>query len=288
MLIEPGGVFPAGRQQRDRRIVGSLPWGGREQGVQQRLRGPVHVIDRGRRLQLRQMLAQQPMVDDRECGARRHAQVVLEHQPVTGAVAHQVGAADVCAHRVAAQPPGRTKPRRPVQGLHADDPVCDDGLLRIDVAQERVQRPGPLPEALAELRPFVGGHHSRHEVDRKQLGAALAGNAERDVVSALFLLDPALPGTQRRHSQVGNGRKNLLVPRTEVAGGIDGFVVADVNMGCGALCIVAAGLVSEQQRRVVADGGCGARPATGGFGDQLVHHVGEATTLAQAPALPRR
>ena len=84
-VLEPGGVFPAGGQQRDRRIVTGVRRRGRAQRVQQHLRGAVGVVDRDGRLQLGQVLAQQSVVDDRVRGARRHPQVVFEHQPVTRA-----------------------------------------------------------------------------------------------------------------------------------------------------------------------------------------------------------
>ena len=64
---------------------------------------------------------------------------------MAGAVAHQVGAADVRAHRIAGEAARRAEAGCPVEGLHTDDAVSDDRLLGIDVAEERVQRPGPLP-----------------------------------------------------------------------------------------------------------------------------------------------
>ena len=189
---------------------------------------------RGGRLQLGEVLAQQPVVDDRVRDARRHPQVVFEHHPVTGAVAHQVGAADVRAHRVAGQPARRAEAGRPVEGLHADDAVGDDRLLGVDVAEERVQRPGPLAQAVGQLRPLVGGHDARHQVERKQLGAALAGDAEGDVVGALLLLDVASRDRSCATPRPAMVSRTVSIVLPRVTVGVDGFVVADVEVAAGA------------------------------------------------------
>ena len=73
----------------------------------------------------------------------------------------------MCARTTAAaQPARRAEPGCPVERVNTDDTVGDDGLLGVDVAQERIQRSGPLTQARRELRPFVGGDEPRHQVER--------------------------------------------------------------------------------------------------------------------------
>ena len=232
-MLEPGGVFPSAGQQHHRGLVGGMRRRRRAQRLEQHLRCPVGVLDRGGRLQLGKVLAQQPAVDDRVRGARRHPQIVFQHQPMAGAVAHQVGAADVCAHRIAGEAARRAEAGRPVEGLHTDDAVGDDRLLGIDVAQERIQRPGPLTQAVGQMRPLAGGHQPRHQIEREQLGAALAGHPEGDVVGALLLLDVCFPGPQLRHSEAGDGVQDRPIARPWATVGVDGLVIADVGVATG-------------------------------------------------------
>ena len=128
-MLEPGWVFPAGRQQRDRRLVIGARWGRRPQRVEQHLRDPVGIGDLGGRMQLGQVLVQQPPVHDRIRDTRRDAQVILQHHPVTRPVAHQVGAADVRAHAIAGLSARRAETGRPVEDIHAEDPAGQDVLL---------------------------------------------------------------------------------------------------------------------------------------------------------------
>ena len=199
------------------------------QRVQQQLR---HRIRRRRasagRLELGQMLGEQPPVHDRVGGAGRDPQIVLEHHPVP-ARSHTRSVPLTCARTgVAAQPAGRPESGCPVERLHLDDAVGDDRLLGVDVAQERVERPRPLPQTRPSGLPTRRRATTpRHQVDRKQLGPALTADPEGDVVGALLLFDAAFARAQRGHAQIGDGVQDLLVPRPRAAGRIDRFVVAD-------------------------------------------------------------
>ena len=232
------------------------------------------------------MLGEQPPVDDGVGSAGRDPEIVLEHHPVTGPVAHQIGTADVRAHRVSAQLPGRPESGCPVERLHFDHAVGDDRPLGVDVPQERVQGSRPLPQPDRQACPLIGTDHARHQVDRKELGPALTGDPEGDVVGALLLFDTALARAQRGHTQIGNGPEDLLVTRPRAAGRIDRFIEAVRPLVLGVR--LAAPLVAEQQRRVIADGGGGVRPAACRLGDQLVDDVGEPAPAAQRPTLTCR
>ena len=191
------------------------------------------------------------------------------------------------ANEAAAQPARRAEPGCPVEGLNTDDAVGDDGLLGIDVAQERIQRPGPLTQTHGELRPLVGGHQARHQVDGEQLRARLTLDPEGDVVGALVLLDVAFPGPQHGNTELGDGVQDLFVGWPRPAAGVDGLVVADRGVPVGGV-VLTIGVVAEQQRRVLPHGGRGVRPAARGFGDQLVDDVAESAAAAQLPALAGR
>ena len=240
----------------------------------------------GGRAQLGQMLGEQAPVHDCVGSAGRDPEIVFEHHPVTGAVAYQIGAADMRAHRVAAQPPGRPESGSPVERLHLEHAVGDNRLLGVDVSQECVERSRALPQPDRQACPLVGAHYTRHQVDRKQLGPALTCNPEGDVVGALLLFNTGFARAQGRHAQIGNGLKNLLVPRPRAAGRIDRFIEADRRLILGV--ILAARLIAEQQRRVRTDGDGGVRPAACRLGDQLVDDIGEPAPAAQRPALTRR
>ena len=149
---------------------------------------------------------------------------------MAGAVAHQVGAADMRAHRIAGDAARRAEAGRPVEGLHADDALGDDGLVGVDVAQECIQRPGPLSQAVGQLHPLGGGHHARHQVDGEQLGAALTGHAESDVVGALLLLDFRFPGSQLRHPEAGDGVQHRPIVLSWATLGVDGLVITGVHV----------------------------------------------------------
>ncbi len=210
-VLEPGRVVPAGGQQRHRRFVAGPRRRRGTQGLQQHRRHLVHVAELGGPLKLGQVLGEQPPVRDRIGGARGDAQVVFEHHPVAGAVANQVGAADVGADRVARQPARRTESGCTVQRVHPDDAVGEDGLLGVDVTQEGVERLGPLTQTGGEFCPLVSGDQPRHQVEREHLGAVLAADPERDALGALVLLDVALPGPQHRDPEVGDGVQDLFV-----------------------------------------------------------------------------
>ena len=261
----------------------------RAQGFEQHLRRPGGILDRVGRSQLGDVLAQQPVVDDRVREARRHAQIVFEHHPPTGAVAHEVGAADVRPDHVAREAARRAETGGTIEGLHTDDAVGDDRLLGVDVAKECVQRARPLSQAFGQLPPFLRGHHARHQVDREQLRAALTGDAEGDVVGALLLLDARFPGPQLGHAEPGNGVQDRPIVPPCPAVGIDRFVVAVFEVAAGQDGHrFDAGMVAEQQGGVVADDGRAGLPAAGGLGDQLIDHVGKTPPPAQRAPLPSR
>jgi hypothetical protein len=122
---------------------------------------------------------------------------------MSGPVTNQIGAADVGTDRISGQPASGAEARRPVQRLHSDDPVSKDRLLGVDIAQESVQRPSPLTQALGQGRPLLCADHPRHQVKRKKLSPALPADPEGDAFCTLLLLDAALFRAQRRHAEIG-------------------------------------------------------------------------------------
>ena len=84
----------------------------------------------GGRAQLGQMLGEQAPVHDRVGSAGRDPEIVLEHHPVTGAVAYQIGAADMRAHRAAATAARSTGIRVPGRAPASSiTPSASDRLL---------------------------------------------------------------------------------------------------------------------------------------------------------------
>jgi len=129
--------------------------------------------------------------------------------------------------------PVERKPGARSKSLHTDDAVGDNRLLGIDVAQERVQRPGPLTQAHTQLRPLVGVHHARHQVHREQLRPALAADAEGDIVGALLLLDASFPGSQLGRPEAGNGVEDRPITLPGMTVDVDRFVVAAGDVATG-------------------------------------------------------
>ena len=150
--------------------------------------------------------------------AGRGAQVVLQHPEVALLVADQVDARDVDAHAV-----GRIDARGLAVEVLArgdqparDDAVAQDLLVAVDVVEVLLQRLDPLHDAALEPRPFGGGDHPRHEVQRKR--PLLAGQRERDA-----LVD------ERAAERVGAGGQLGRVRRGKL--GVDALVrAADVAL----------------------------------------------------------
>ncbi len=116
--------------------------------------------------------------------ARRNPQIILENQKITGVVANNVDAGDMCVDaarhidalhfrpvlRIAKHLFGRNHPR--LQYL----------LLVVDIVNKRIQRAHALLQARVEPKPFCGRQYPWHDVERNQTLAAflLAVNGKRD------------------------------------------------------------------------------------------------------------
>ena len=99
--------------------------------------------------------------------ARGVADVVLEHPPAAELVADQVEAHHRRADASAGQParPPRASPGEPDDQVGLEQAVAQDALLAVDVAQERLDRPGALDEPAAQVGPLVRRDDPGHQVD---------------------------------------------------------------------------------------------------------------------------
>ncbi len=165
-MLEVGGVVDARGQQHDGRHRG----GGRSHGAErgeQLLRVLVdrqHVVAGEER---RELPLHRGAVLEHVAGARRRAQVVLEHQVLAVLVAHDVDSGDVRVHpagRLDADHLAAEVPRAEDE-LRRDPAVAQDPLAVVDVGEEQVERAHPLYEAAFDVAPLVPGDHARDQVE---------------------------------------------------------------------------------------------------------------------------
>ncbi len=179
-MLEVGRVVHAGREHHHRRVVAAARRDA-AQGLQQQ----VGVVRDGRHGMQGEQLREQPhhhlAVLEHVGHAAGHAQVVLEHVVVAGAVgvagAHDVDARDVRVHvarHVHADHLGTEL--RVVDHLVArHDAGLQDLLVVVDVVDEPVERQHPLGQALFHVAPLVRRDDARDLVERDQALGALAG-----------------------------------------------------------------------------------------------------------------
>ncbi len=122
--------------------------------------------------------------------ARRHAQVVLEHEVFALARTHHVDPGDV-----------RVDSARNIHALHlapilrvaehalfGDHAGLENGMLVIDVMQEQVERTHALLEPSLERAPLASRNDAGHDVEGdKSLGAAVLavyGKGDADTVKS--------------------------------------------------------------------------------------------------------
>ncbi len=225
-MLEERGVVHARREQHDGRIVGA----GRDgaQHLEQVLGIAFHRAHAVVGEDLGPHAFQDAAVLDHVRDARRHAQVVLEHEPGPPPVAHEVAAHDVRVdperHIDVAEL--AAVPSRAEHELSRDEVGTQDALLVIDVVQEQVERPDALLEPAFDPRPFLRGHDPRDEIERHRLlGAARIlvhreGDPlrlERQLGRTLALLD--IRGAERRQAA-----GEVRVVRPHLAGGREHLV----------------------------------------------------------------
>ena len=190
-VLEPGG---AGRAAGEQRRAGPGPRPGehgasaarsKRGGRVQHRRGPRQVGHDG---------VHQRADRDRVGDAAGVADVVLQHPPAAVLVAHEVEALDRARgpRRRGSRVACASQPGRPEHGVAGQHAVGEDPLLAVDVAQERLDRPGALHEAgLAAAATRAGRIDPRHEVDvERLLHAALRRRSRRPV--------PRAPSASRR------------------------------------------------------------------------------------------
>ncbi len=131
--------------------------------------------------------------DERVAGARRDAQVVLEHVPLPVAPAHQIDARDVAVDVLRRREPVALR-KPPGAGEHevlGDDAVGDDGALAVHVGQKRVERADALRKADRKLLPFCSRYGARYGVEGEEtlVERAVFVQAELHAPSGEFLVD---------------------------------------------------------------------------------------------------
>lgn len=184
---------------------------------------------------------------------------------------HEVGAADVSAHGLAAgQHAGGLEPGGPLHHPGGDDPVAHDGPFAVHVVKEGVQRPGPLDQAGPERGPVLRCDHPRDEVHREQPGAGFARHAEGDPLGPLLIIAGPLASAQPTGAEPFKlvDQRHVGVTDRPVGGHhlISRSAVAD-HQRCG-------------ERRVR-----GRRPVSRRAGQEVVDHVGEATAAGEHTSL---
>ena len=113
----------------------------------------------------------------------RRAQVVLEHEPAAVVAADQIAARDVDVLVVGDVDPDHLAPEVACQDDEAarHDPLSQDLLGVVDVVDEHVEGPDPLPEARLDDRPLLGGEDAGNRVEGEDaLGALLALRVDRE------------------------------------------------------------------------------------------------------------
>ena len=100
--------------------------------------------------------------------ARRHAQIVFEHDEGAVFAPHQIGAADIDISAVRHGQPMHLAAvmLRAVYHLARDHAVLEHAAIGVDVAQEQIERDDALLEARLDPRPFFRRDDPRQQIGR--------------------------------------------------------------------------------------------------------------------------
>ena len=201
--------------------------GRREQRAAQLPRHAFQPDDARRGLQVGHHAADEPPGRDGVPDAGGHPQVVLQHEPVVGPVAHEVDARHPDAHGIGGREGALPVPAgRVVDDRRGDHAVGDDLPGAVDVAEERLERPHPLREPGGEARPVFRGDDARHEVEREQPVGGAVADPERDAARALLGAQGRLGRGQPAVAHAAERAEHPAVLGPHLAVGRDRLVVA--------------------------------------------------------------
>ena len=223
LVLEPRGRVRTAGQQGHHTVRRAVA----EQGVpkqRQRTDGVQQPVRAG---QVGQHLVHQVPDRDRVRRAAGVADVVLQHPPAAELVADQIEAHHRGPHGARRQPGGLGAPAgRTFQQFPGEHPVADDLLLAVHVAEEHLDRPRALNQALRQRLPLVRADQSRHQVDREPL--LLAPDPERHVGSVDPVHSGLLAVVQIVVAEAAEIVDQLVVDRPWSMAGTDGLVPGSV------------------------------------------------------------
>jgi len=167
-VLEVGRVVHARRQQHDRRHGR----GGRRdcaQGGKQFLRVLVDAEHAVAREQRRELALHRRAVLEHVAGAGGRAQVVLQHEILAAAVAHDVHPGDVRVDAVGRLDADHLAPEvtRSEHELGRYPALAQDALPVVDVLEEHVESAHALDQAALDVQPLVLRDHARDQVERE-------------------------------------------------------------------------------------------------------------------------
>src|SRR5207248_2622330 len=115
------------------------------------------------------------------------ARIVLQHEKITVAIADQIGAAnvDVDILRDIEMHELRAEVRSLPNVIFWNHAIAQNGLIVIDVVQEKIERGNSLLQTALDLFPFLSGNNSRDEIEGENPLSALsvAVNREGDALA---------------------------------------------------------------------------------------------------------
>ena len=112
------------------------------------------------------------------------ARIVLQHQKITVAIAHQIGTAnvDVDISRHTEVHELRTEVRCLPDVIFRNHAIAQNGLTVIDVVQKKIEASDSLFQPALDLFPFLCGNNSRDEIEGKNplgpLGVVVKGEGD--------------------------------------------------------------------------------------------------------------
>ena len=165
-VLEIGRIEDARRQHGDGDVFLK-----RRQRTQRRQQLPRIMFDRAhahRAKQVGKSAAHHIAIGEHVGDARRHAQIVLQHDEGAVFAAHQIGAADIDIGAVRHLQSAHLAPVMlgAVDHRARNDAILQHASVAIDVAQEMIERQDALFQARFDMRPLAGGDDARQQIGR--------------------------------------------------------------------------------------------------------------------------
>ena len=193
-VFEIGLVRRSGREENDARFLAGPDVGQLFERDAEAAEKFVEPLDGRAAENLGERLAGENAVLQRVAEARGRIEAVPEHPPSAVGRAGEIDRIGV-EHDVALppEPDARTEELGIGQRERGGErPAAEEFLRTVEIAQQVVEEPGALAQAVAEHRPVLGGNEQRHDIERPDLGARAL--AVVDVHAHVLLDDGALAG----------------------------------------------------------------------------------------------